>query len=173
VSLPCTEQSVGCLHSIELLSPVFFVCRVYEQLLRAQTRHVRLLAMFIVYKVISNRTTDSNVGAAYWTAAECNVAIICACLPFLRPLISRIFPRLLSTKSYNKYTGQPTMGTANRSRRTQLYSRDRDYGLYTIDIEATDVKRGSTGGIEVTTEMTVQESSQHDESTSQRRLVMQ
>lgn len=124
-------------------------------------------------KAISNRRTDSNVGAAYWTAAECNVAIICACLPFLRPLISRIFPRLLSTKSYNKYTGQPTMGTANRTRRTQLYSQDRDYGLYTIDIEATDMKRGSTGGIEVTTEMTVQELSQHDESTSQRRLVMQ
>ncbi|KAF4279212.1 hypothetical protein CNMCM8057_007366 [Aspergillus fumigatus] len=118
-------------------------------------------------------TSYSNVGAAYWTAAECNVAIICACLPFLRPLISRIFPRLLSTKSYNKYTGQPTMGTANRTRRTQLYSQDRDYGLYTIDIEATDMKRGSTGGIEVTTEMTVQELSQHDESTSQRRLVMQ
>ncbi|KEY83999.1 integral membrane protein Pth11 [Aspergillus fumigatus] len=118
-------------------------------------------------------TSYSNVGAAYWTAAECNVAIICACLPFLRPLISRIFPRLLSTKSYNKYTGQPTMGTANRTRRTQLFSQDRDYGLYTIDIEATDMKRGSTGGIEVTTEMTVQELSQHDESTSQRRLVMQ
>lgn len=65
------------------------------------------------------------------------------------------------------------MGTANRTRRTQLYSQDRDYGLYTIDIEATDMKRGSTGGIEVTTEMTVQELSQHDESTSQRRLVMQ
>ncbi|GFF22476.1 hypothetical protein IFM61606_08501 [Aspergillus udagawae] len=117
-------------------------------------------------------TSYSNVGAAYWTAAECNVAIICACLPFLRPLISRIFPRLLSTKSYNKYTGQPTM-TANRSRKTQVYSQDPDYGLYTIDIEATDLKRGSTGGIEVTTEMTVQETSQHDESTSQRRLVIQ
>ncbi|RHZ74001.1 hypothetical protein CDV55_108803 [Aspergillus turcosus] len=115
-------------------------------------------------------TSYSNVGAAYWTAAECNVAIICACLPFLRPIISRIFPRLLSTKSYNKYTGQPTM-TANKSRRTQLYSQDRDYGLYTIDIEAGDTKRGSTGGIEVTTEMTVQETSQHDES-SQRRLVL-
>jgi hypothetical protein len=61
--------------------------------------------------------------------------------------------------------------TANKSRRTQLYSHDRDYGLYTIDIEAGDTKRGETGGIEVTTEMTVQEISQHDES-SQRRLVL-
>jgi hypothetical protein len=129
-------------------------------------------ACHVHFKVVSNCTTDSNVGAAYWTAAESNVAIICACLPFLRPLISRIFPRLLSTKSYNKYTGQPTM-TANRSRKTQVYSQDPDYGLYTIDIEATDLKRGSTGGIEVTTEMTVQETSQHDESTSQRRLVIQ
>ena len=40
---------------------------------------------------------DDNVGAASWSAIECNVGIICACLPTLRPLISCIIPRLLST----------------------------------------------------------------------------
>lgn len=43
--------------------------------------------------------TDDNVAAASWSAVECNVGIICACLPTLRPLISRIMPRLLSTLS--------------------------------------------------------------------------
>lgn len=44
-------------------------------------------------------TTDDNVAAASWSAVECNVGIICACLPTLRPLISRMMPRLLSTLS--------------------------------------------------------------------------
>lgn len=34
-----------------------------------------------------------------WSAIECNTGIICACLPTLRPLINRIWPRFLSTFS--------------------------------------------------------------------------
>ncbi|KAL4812801.1 hypothetical protein BDW67DRAFT_193222 [Aspergillus spinulosporus] len=47
----------------------------------------------------SSDPTYDNVGAATWSAVECNVGIICACLPTLRPLISRMIPQLLS--SYN------------------------------------------------------------------------
>ncbi|KAF7588534.1 hypothetical protein BBP40_005523 [Aspergillus hancockii] len=43
--------------------------------------------------------TYDNVGAASWSAVECNVGIICACLPTLRPLVSRFVPHLLSTLS--------------------------------------------------------------------------
>lgn len=42
---------------------------------------------------------DDNVGAAAWSAIECNTGIICACLPTLRPLISRFVPHLLSSFS--------------------------------------------------------------------------
>ncbi|KAL4903494.1 hypothetical protein BDW74DRAFT_168999 [Aspergillus multicolor] len=45
----------------------------------------------------SSDPTYDNVGAATWSAVECNVGIICACLPTLRPLISRITPQLLSS----------------------------------------------------------------------------
>ncbi|RDW93166.1 uncharacterized protein DSM5745_00488 [Aspergillus mulundensis] len=45
----------------------------------------------------SSDPTYDNVGAATWSAVECNVGIICACLPTLRPLISRMIPRLLSS----------------------------------------------------------------------------
>ncbi|KAE8144242.1 hypothetical protein BDV25DRAFT_167302 [Aspergillus avenaceus] len=116
-------------------------------------------------------TSYSNVAAAYWTAAECNVAIICACLPFLRPLISRFFPKLLST---NNYTRNPTMtATRSRTNRIELRSQDRDYGLYTIDIQGGDQKDKTLAGIEVTTEMYQStETSKNDESTSQRRLVV-
>lgn len=135
----------------------------------------------------SSDTSYSNVEAAYWTAAECNVAIICACLPFLRPIVSKMFPKLLSTNSYNnRYTGNERTGTrtgTNRftSRRSarqqsQLFSQadDRDYDAYSINVKPGDRSSPSSlGGIEVTTEMTVmQETTKHDESVSERRLVM-
>ncbi|KAJ5546183.1 hypothetical protein N7494_003768 [Penicillium frequentans] len=134
----------------------------------------------------STDTSYSNVGAAYWTAAECNVAIICACLPFLRPIVSVLFPKLLSTNSYNRYTGNDPITpitnrfTGHRSARqqSQLFSQneDRDYDVYSINVKPGDrdrSNRSSLGGIEVTTEMTVmQESTKHDENISERRLVM-
>ncbi|CAI7669553.1 unnamed protein product [Penicillium pancosmium] len=53
--------------------------------------------------------TYDNVGAASWSAIECNTGIICACLPTLKPLISKIIPGLISTLSGNRYgTGQST-----------------------------------------------------------------
>ncbi|KAE8351747.1 integral membrane protein [Aspergillus coremiiformis] len=83
----------------------------------------------------STDPTFDNVGAATWSAVECNVGIICACLPTLRPLVSRIVPHLLSTLSsrsrsyYNQsysngqlnsphargpaYWGGPGMGTVS------------------------------------------------------------
>ncbi|KAL3452017.1 hypothetical protein BJX65DRAFT_320778 [Aspergillus insuetus] len=96
------------------------------------TSILRLSSLRTVAK--SNDTSWSNVAAAYWTAAECNVAIICACLPFLRPLISRIFPRFLSTgNSYNnRYT-------RNNNPTRPLFSQDPEFGLSTIDVDVKGV----------------------------------
>ncbi|KAJ0425605.1 hypothetical protein BJY00DRAFT_308341 [Aspergillus carlsbadensis] len=142
------------------------------------TSILRLSSLRTVAK--SNDTSWSNVAAAYWTAAECNVAIICACLPFLRPLISRIFPRFLSTgNSYNnKYTrnNNTTRTTAAHgsnaaTARGPLYSQDPEFGLLTIDVDvkgeednSTDSRKDTRGarvaspifesGIEVRTEVT-------------------
>ncbi|KAJ5654134.1 hypothetical protein N7490_001137 [Penicillium lividum] len=146
------------------------------------TSILRLSSLSTVAK--SSDTSYSNVGAAYWTAAECNVAIICACLPFLRPIVSVLFPKLLSTNSYNRYTGNDpitpnrlTGFTAHRSARQQseLFSQneDRDYDVYSINVKPGDrSNRGSLGGIEVTTEMMVMQETKHDENISERRLVM-
>ncbi|KAL4909009.1 hypothetical protein BDW74DRAFT_76273 [Aspergillus multicolor] len=50
----------------------------------------------------STDPTYDNVGAATWSAVECNTAIICACLPATRAFISKLIPRLFSTgKSKN------------------------------------------------------------------------
>ena len=41
-----------------------------------------------------------NSDAAIWSNIEANVGIICACLPTIKPIISRVFPHLLgSTRS--------------------------------------------------------------------------
>ncbi|KAL2853280.1 hypothetical protein BJY01DRAFT_259308 [Aspergillus pseudoustus] len=106
------------------------------------TSILRLSSLRTVAK--SNDTSWSNVGAAYWTAAECNVAIICACLPFIRPLISRIFPRFLSTNSYNKNrytlnnnrTRTTAAGGSNITGARELYPNDPEFGLLTIDVDA-------------------------------------
>ncbi|KAJ5312355.1 hypothetical protein N7508_003185 [Penicillium antarcticum] len=135
----------------------------------------------------STDTSYSNVGAAYWTAAECNVAIICSCLPFLRPIISRIFPKLLSTNRYNGYTtnNRPTVTnmttTRSQARHTGLFSQnhDKDYDMYSINVKPGDrIGHNSLDGIEVTTEMHImQESTKHEneltkhENVSERRLV--
>ncbi|RJE18659.1 integral membrane protein [Aspergillus sclerotialis] len=116
----------------------------------------------------------SNVGASYWTAAECNVAIICACLPLLRPLLGRIFPNLMATNSYKRYGTPKTYGHTGRSNRlpTDLFTRDRerDYDMYSINVKPGDRSSRNFGGIEVTTQV-VQETTKH-ESTSDRRLVL-
>ncbi|KAJ5900970.1 uncharacterized protein N7473_005040 [Penicillium subrubescens] len=142
------------------------------------TSILRLSSLRIVAK--SADTSYSNVDAAYWTAAECNVAIICSCLPFLRPLVSRIFPKLLSTNNYNRYTTNPGRSTtrnitAARSPQTEFFSQnmDKDFDMYSINVKRGDrSSRSSFGGIEVTTEMTVMQESKHDETVSERRLVM-
>ena len=61
---------------------------------------LRLHSLYIV-----SRTTDlswDNPMPAIWSSTELNVAILCSCLPTLKGLISRIWPRLLSTG----HTGQ-------------------------------------------------------------------
>ncbi|KAJ5337701.1 hypothetical protein N7452_004429 [Penicillium brevicompactum] len=125
-------------------------------------------------------TSYSNVGAAYWTAAECNVAIICASLPFLRPIISRIFPKLLSTNSYNRYqstrpAGTTVTGTRTQTRHTQLFSQnqDKEFDMYSINVKPGDrTSHSSFGGIEVTTEMTIVQEGNKTGNTSEQRLVM-
>jgi hypothetical protein len=64
--------------------------------------------------IASNSTdlTYDNVGAATWSSAELNVGIMCACIPAMRPVISLIFPRLLSsTRRDHSSNPYPNRGT--------------------------------------------------------------
>ncbi|KAJ5831919.1 Integral membrane protein [Penicillium riverlandense] len=61
----------------------------------------------------SSDPTYDNVGAASWSAIECNTGIICACLPTLKPLLARLFPRMAT--SFND--SQPTYDSHRMSTR--------------------------------------------------------
>lgn len=144
------------------------------------TAHLSIFIKLLDQQLIHR--PDSNVGASYWTAAECNVAIICSCLPFLRPIISSIFPKIFAVSSYNHYNGTGTKATAtiftgNRTtnRGMQLFSQnhDKDYDMYSINVNpGRRSDHSSLNGIEVTTEMTIMQESIKKDDTSERRLVM-
>ncbi|KAL4769508.1 hypothetical protein BDW60DRAFT_224763 [Aspergillus nidulans var. acristatus] len=59
------------------------------------TSILRLKSLLVISD--SDDPTYDNVGAATWSAIECNVAIMCACLPTTRAFISKLIPRLFST----------------------------------------------------------------------------
>jgi hypothetical protein len=107
---------------------------------------------------------------------------MCSCLPFLRPIISRIFPRLLSSGSTNRYGANKTTltnltGTRNMTRHTQLFTQDhdKDYDTYSINVltkSGNHSNHSSLGGIEVTTEMSVMQEATPTRSNSDRKLVI-
>lgn len=117
-----------------------------------------------------------NVGAATWSAVECNVAIICASLPSLRPLLSRLLPRLFSHLS----SAQKSKDVRTRSRgpfsnlNVSVTARDQEYNMHDMNGRRTDENDGfkSMGGIQVTTEVSQESIQKGDDASSQRKLVL-
>lgn len=61
--------------------------------------------------VLSRNMTDFSwygPETAYWSSIEINVAILCACAPVLKPLVTRVFPRFGSGYQYGHSRGQGT-----------------------------------------------------------------
>lgn len=48
-----------------------------------------------------------DIASTMWTVIEMNVAIVCACLPQIRPLIIKLFPRLMPASYSNHRSGKP------------------------------------------------------------------
>ncbi|KAL5365718.1 hypothetical protein BJX96DRAFT_18822 [Aspergillus floccosus] len=65
------------------------------------TSIVRLV--MLINLIDSTNLTKENTSAATWSFIEVNVAIICACLPPLRPLLAHLFPRLLLSRTRSTY----------------------------------------------------------------------
>ena len=84
--------------------------------------------------------SDDNVGAAEWSAIECNVAIICASLPSTRAFLSKLLPHIFSTGSngYRSRTTRPSRtgrshitGTISNTQvqASVIGGHDRDYDM--------------------------------------------
>lgn len=43
--------------------------------------------------------SDDNAPAVFWSIAECDIAIICACMPFLPSLLKALFPSVFGELS--------------------------------------------------------------------------
>jgi hypothetical protein len=146
-----------------------------------------LYAPFHLYSHLSNHIApilDDNPAAATWSAVECNVAIICACLPSTRNLISRLIPRIFSTRS-NGYRSKVTNGYSYPITPTQnkfqtsvaadtldLDMKELTQPSKTSESEERSASRASPGEIKVTT--IVSQEFGHDapdEESSVRRLV--
>ncbi|KAK7949471.1 hypothetical protein PG988_016110 [Apiospora saccharicola] len=99
----------------------------------ARSQKIALFAVFTlgVFVVITSclRVTTINVQATtsdqtydiastMWTVIEMNVAIVCACLPQIRPLIVKLFPRLMPAA----HTRNPSGKTPNISSHTKSVS---------------------------------------------------
>lgn len=74
---------------------------------------ISILRLYYLYQAsVSTDLTYDNVAPATWSAVEFNVAIMCACVPAMRPIISVMFPRLLSSTSghtaSNPFSGRGT-----------------------------------------------------------------
>lgn len=116
---------------------------------------------------------DDNVGAAEWSAIECNVAIICAALPSTRALLSRLLPHIFSTRS-NGYRSKTRPSHTGRSALTGTHTNvqasviggrgldDPEYGLEAISPTGSSYdgyskeqeSKAAMSGIKVTTFVT-------------------
>ncbi|KAI6776559.1 hypothetical protein HG530_000504 [Fusarium avenaceum] len=81
-----------------------------------------------------------NVDAATWSFLEVTLAIIAACLPTLRPLFSKLMPRIFGS-SYGRSNGPSTSGQYAQSRNFQ----------YLKDVPRTRTEDRPSGSMEDTT----------------------
>lgn len=75
------------------------------------------VATLDVFATSPDNTYD--IANVMWTIIEPNVAIICASLPILRPLVVKLFPALKSKYSANRYGSSGYAEQSKRTRRSQ------------------------------------------------------
>ncbi|RDW76096.1 hypothetical protein BP5796_06917 [Coleophoma crateriformis] len=119
------------------------------------TSVIRLKALYQIS--VSIDTSLDGVSTAIWSGIEINVAIGCASLPALKPLLGRIFPGLLSSNgSRNKSNMYPLSGVGGSNHMDTLRSRSKaeDKDAFNVTVQrdiyqqSEDVERRSREGSE-------------------------
>ncbi|KAI7209928.1 hypothetical protein KC333_g8498 [Hortaea werneckii] len=79
---------------------------------------ISVLRLVSVYAVTNTDDPTYNNGrTALWSALEINIAIICSCIPTLKSMATRFFPRIFSTQAQSE--GTPPYGQSYMSGRAQ------------------------------------------------------
>jgi hypothetical protein len=121
---------------------------------------IGVLRLYYLYQAsISTDLTYDNVAPATWSAIELNVGIMCACIPALRPVISVVFPRLLSSTA-----GKTTSNPFTRTHQSNAYYHRNESAVELShapsarrDSEALSHEDPAAGEIRVKQDWTVQE----------------
>ncbi|KAF2116650.1 hypothetical protein BDV96DRAFT_645067 [Lophiotrema nucula] len=123
---------------------------------------ISLIRLSTLHKGIN--TTDpfwDNAPAAYWSVVELNCGILCACLPTLRPLISKFVPKLLTTRGS---TAKSSTGTSNRLSALHSKKSQPEDGIYVrkeIELHSTTELRSNAAGFKNSLEEGSQDSQSH------------
>ncbi|KAI4861832.1 hypothetical protein F4820DRAFT_460636 [Hypoxylon rubiginosum] len=90
-----------------------------------------VLRLVSIYQLLRVPTDPSSGGVALglWSGVELTLAVICACLPTLRPVVARVFPRLLHT-TVNSSPSWVGTGTGTGTRRGTQRATGDENGTY-------------------------------------------
>ncbi|PCH05242.1 Hypothetical protein PENO1_023430 [Penicillium occitanis (nom. inval.)] len=69
----------------------------------------------------STNSTYDNAPAVYWSVLECDIAIVCACMPALRIILGAILPKYFGS-NFNSITGESRRTTRNEQQSTPTKS---------------------------------------------------
>lgn len=108
------------------LPAIAISCQILEVL--QHNMWVVFLSISLQFQVSNGFTIDDNTPAIYWSVVECDIAIICACMPSLPSLLKNLFPSIFGPPS-NKYY-------SNISPPPQVQSSDGSIPLDRIKIDA-------------------------------------
>lgn len=132
------------------------------------------VATLDVFATSPDNTYD--IANVMWTIIEPNVAVICASLPILRPLVVKLFPALKSKNSANRYGSSGYAEQPKRTRRSQRIPHGNDWaessrkpnGIHMATLRGSNSNAGSeenilplgqndtSAGIQKTVEYTIQ-----------------
>lgn len=94
------------------------------------TCFISIIRIVFIHNLDLSDFTYQMASVSIWGSVEVNLAIICACLPTLKPLVARVFPKLLGstyteTPGELEYIERPAATSRSVSRTRALTSRTR------------------------------------------------
>ncbi|KAG5659833.1 hypothetical protein KAF25_002392 [Fusarium avenaceum] len=101
---------------------------------------IRLYSLWAYSSVPISERPVKGIDIAIWSGLECNIAIICACVPSLKPLFSRVFPSFIASLHSSKThptNNQYANGGSHTYNNISNYPHDRSRSHRGVDTKIT------------------------------------